>query len=93
MIKSPLAQRDPGDRDFVAPQLLCIWDKIKLMDHNSGFFLHGFYISHIAEFFGYDFSVERSGAAQTPEGMAKAGVHLLQGFALGEQSMNTSIYL
>ena len=59
LTKSPPAQKDPDNGDFFSPQLLCIWDKIKLMDHNSGFFLQGFYISHIVEFFRYNFGVKQ----------------------------------
>ena len=56
MIRSLPAQRGPGDT-LVSCRVF--EDKFKLMDCNSGFFLHDFHISHVVEFLGHDFSVKK----------------------------------
>ena len=49
------AQRGPGDT-LVGCHVF--EDKFKLIDCNSGFFLHDFHISHVVEFLWHDLSVK-----------------------------------
>ena len=43
-------------------------DKFKLMDRNSGFFLHDFHISHVVECLRHDLSVKKIRHGPGPKG-------------------------